>query len=37
MKIVNVKVKFIRPQYENLSEWMEDENNVYWSSWCICR
>ena len=29
MTVVNVKVKFIRPQYENLREWMEDENNVY--------
>ena len=29
MSVVNVKVKFIRPRYENLSEWMKDENNVY--------
>ena len=28
-EIVNVKVKYIRPQYENLQQWMEDENNVY--------
>lgn len=27
--VVNVKVAFIRPQYNNLEEWMEDENNVY--------
>lgn len=26
---VNVKVKYIRPFYNNLKEWMEDENNVY--------
>ena len=29
MSVVNVKVKSIRPKYENLSEWMKDENNVY--------
>jgi len=29
MSIVNCKVKFIRPQYQNLKEWMEDENNIY--------
>tara|TARA_B100001057_G_scaffold440967_1_gene475248 strand:- start:295 stop:663 length:369 start_codon:yes stop_codon:yes gene_type:complete len=27
--VTNVKVRFIRPQYDNLKEWMEDENNVY--------
>ena len=27
--IVNVKVKFIRPKYKNLQEWMKDEKNVY--------
>ena len=27
--IVNVKVKFIRPKYDNLREWMKDNNNVY--------
>lgn len=27
--VVNVKVKYIRPKYANLMEWMEDENNVY--------
>ena len=26
---VNVKVKFIRPTYGDLREWMEDPNNVY--------
>jgi hypothetical protein len=29
MSVVNVKVKYIRPEYENLKEWMEDSNNVY--------
>lgn len=29
MSVVNVKVKFIRPQYDNLKEWCEDEDNVY--------
>ena len=28
-KVVNVKVKYIRPQYKNLREWIEDPNNVY--------
>ncbi len=28
-KVVNVKVKHIRPKYNNLEEWMNDENNVY--------
>jgi hypothetical protein len=27
--VVNVKVACIRPDYENLKEWMEDPNNVY--------
>ena len=27
--IVNVKVKYIRPIYNNLKEWMKDPNNVY--------
>lgn len=27
--VVNVKVKYIRPEYENLKEWCEDPNNVY--------
>jgi hypothetical protein len=29
MDIVNCKVKYIRPEYENLKDWMENENNVY--------
>jgi Domain of unknown function (DUF4326) len=29
MQVVNVKVKHIRPTYDNLKEWIEDENNVY--------
>lgn len=28
-KVVNVKVAYIRPQYNNLKEWMSDPNNVY--------
>lgn len=28
-KVVNVKVKHIRPKYNNLKEWMNDDNNVY--------
>lgn len=27
--VVCVSVKNIRPEYSNLKEWMEDENNVY--------
>lgn len=29
MSVVNCKVKYIRPQYKNLKEWMNDDNNVY--------
>lgn len=29
MSVVNVKVKYIRPKYNNLKEWMDDSNNVY--------
>jgi hypothetical protein len=29
MEVVNVKVACIRPDYQNLKEWMEDPNNVY--------
>lgn len=25
----NVKVRYIRPKYQNLKEWMEDDRNVY--------
>lgn len=28
-KVVNVKVKYIRPDYDNLKQWCEDDNNVY--------
>lgn len=27
--IVNVKVSYIRPQYNNLQEWMTNPNNIY--------
>ena len=27
--VVNVKVKYIRPKYENLKDWISDTNNVY--------
>lgn len=29
MAVVNCKVQYIRPQYKNLEEWMEDKNNIY--------
>ena len=29
MSIVNCKVNHIRPKYNNLKEWIEDNNNVY--------
>jgi len=29
MSVINLKVKYIRPKYLNLKEWMEDTNNVY--------
>lgn len=29
MAVVNVKVAFIRPEYKNLKEWTNDENNIY--------
>jgi hypothetical protein len=29
MSVCNCKVKFIRPEYNNLKKWCEDENNVY--------
>jgi len=29
MRVCNVKVKFIRPQYNDLIEWCSDCNNVY--------
>lgn len=27
--VVNVKVKYLRPEYNNLEEWMKKKNNVY--------
>lgn len=27
--VINCKVKYIRPKYKDLKEWMEDANNVY--------
>jgi hypothetical protein len=29
MSVVNCKVKYIRPRYNNLFEWTQDENNIY--------
>ena len=29
MSVINCKVKFIRPKYNNLKEWIDDENNYY--------
>jgi hypothetical protein len=29
MTTINCKVKYIRPLYNNLQEWMNDDNNVY--------
>lgn len=29
MSVVNCKVKYIRPKWDNLEEWMKDPNNVY--------
>lgn len=29
MNVVNVKVKYIRPDYANLNEWINDNNNEY--------
>lgn len=29
MSVVNCKVKYIRPKYDNLKIWMEDNNNIY--------
>lgn len=29
MEVINCRVKYIRPKYHNLKEWMEDPNNVY--------
>jgi hypothetical protein len=29
MSVVNCKVKYIRPEYQDLSKWLEGKNNVY--------
>uniref|UniRef100_A0A6C0AD11 DUF4326 domain-containing protein n=1 Tax=viral metagenome TaxID=1070528 RepID=A0A6C0AD11_9ZZZZ len=29
MSVVNVKVKYLRPKYSNIIEWINDKNNVY--------
>jgi hypothetical protein len=29
MEVVNVKVEYIRPKYQNLKEWMADPDNIY--------
>lgn len=29
MEVINVKVKYIRPEYANLKEWMADPQNAY--------
>ena len=29
MTTINCKVKYIRPLYNNLQEWMNDDNNIY--------
>lgn len=29
MEVVNVRVKYIRPKYQNLKEWMADPDNIY--------
>ena len=34
-KVINVRVANIRPQYNNLKEWMKDCNNVYIGRRCI--
>lgn len=34
-KVINVRVANIRPQYNNLKEWMKDDNNVYIGRGCI--
>ncbi len=28
-QVVNVRVAYIRPEYQNLKDWCEDPNNVY--------
>ena len=29
MELVNVRVKYIRPEYQNLKDWCDDPNNEY--------
>lgn len=29
MSVVNCKVQYIRPKYNNLKEWIDDSNNIY--------
>jgi hypothetical protein len=29
MSVINCKVKYIRPKYKNLKEWIKDDNNAY--------
>lgn len=29
MSVVNCKVKYIRPEYNNLKDWMDDPDNIY--------
>ena len=33
MSVVNCKVQYIRPKYNNLKEWMNDPNNIYRTRW----
>ena len=35
MALANCKVKYIRPKYNNLKEWMDDENNIYIGRTCV--
>lgn len=34
-KIINVRIANIRPQYNNLKEWMKDSNNIYIGRGCV--
>ena len=29
MSVVNCRVKYLRPKYENLKVWVEDKDNIY--------
>lgn len=35
MSLVNVRVKHLRPKYNNLKEWCEDKNNIYIGRKCV--